>query len=526
MYAIRRRLFRFILTSFTVTSLPVISAISLAATAAPARSYENNLRLLTYNVYFVHSLVAESGQETRAGLIVNAPFMKNHDVVILNELFDPKASKKLLAGLELEYPYRTPILGESDQAWDATAGAWRPLTLGNGGVAVLSRWPITEQVQFIYSKGCGADAFSRKGFVYIKLNKQGETYHVVGTHAQSEDPGCANPAAIGASQFEEMQEFLSQKNIPVTQVLFIAGDLNVIRNTPDYEAMLGRLQVNEPESYAGANATWDPVGNGLANQHYPQYQLPEYFDYIFVSSRHAQPATWHNQALDTPSPRWQVKESMFQDYSDHYPVAAFAFADASTPTHSVRPDSNRYGDISIRHDASGRIASANSKIADGWLTFLAPAVTLPASAHGSPSRYQSFHLDNWYPSARAFCIRSGDYVQVQSNAYPGYYWNWHNGGGGDNAYFLKKGDGSDRLRLVMAADSGDCLKNGDQVYFKDRDTFALGDFNLTVWPEGKWQDHLFLWTKEAGENEVFTVLMPESRPPEDWTSKLNYGLAQ
>jgi hypothetical protein len=102
-----------------LASLLMLSAVVPAAHAA----YPDDLRLLTHNVYMLSTnLYPNWGQNYRAGVIANADYMKNHDVVILNEAFDNTASTTLLNGLASQYPYQTPVLGRSKSGWDATLG--------------------------------------------------------------------------------------------------------------------------------------------------------------------------------------------------------------------------------------------------------------------------------------------------------------------------------------------------------------------------------------------------------------------
>ena len=123
----------------------------------------------------------------RAQMIAQADFMQGQDAIILQELFDNGSADTLLNGLKAEYPHQTQVLGRTKSGWDATLGAYSDATIEDGGVAIVSRWPIEEQIQYVYKQGCGADYLSNKGFVYARINKNGENYHVIGTHAQAED---------------------------------------------------------------------------------------------------------------------------------------------------------------------------------------------------------------------------------------------------------------------------------------------------------------------------------------------------
>ncbi|MDN3166433.1 sphingomyelin phosphodiesterase, partial [Enterococcus faecalis] len=71
-----------------------------------------------------------------------------------------------------------------------TSGTYRKIKKVSGGVGIVSKWPIVQQEQHIYKKGCGADMAGNKGFAYIKINKNGKYHHIIGTHLQAEDPTC------------------------------------------------------------------------------------------------------------------------------------------------------------------------------------------------------------------------------------------------------------------------------------------------------------------------------------------------
>ncbi|EMO29433.1 sphingomyelinase C domain protein [Leptospira interrogans serovar Bataviae str. HAI135] len=72
----------------------------------------------------------------------------------------------------MEYPDKTDVIGKTKDDWDQTLGDFRTQT-NNGGVVVLSKWPIQEKIQYIFKNhGCGNDTFYNKGFVYVKIKKE------------------------------------------------------------------------------------------------------------------------------------------------------------------------------------------------------------------------------------------------------------------------------------------------------------------------------------------------------------------
>ncbi len=306
--------------------------LSIQSTAHAAKPVDNNeLKLVTHNVYMLpKSLYPNWGQSIRADLISQSFYIKGNDVVILNEAFDNSASNQLLNNLKNEYPHQTGVLGRSRSGWDSTEGSYSSTVLEDGGVAVVSKYPIKERIQHVFRRGCGFDNDSNKGFVYTKIEKDGKNFQVIGTHTQAEDSRCGAgyDREIRAEQMREISTFVKNKNIPKDEVVYIGGDLNVNKNSTsgEFQDMLKNLNVNDV-TYKGHTSTWDPETNYIAQYNFPNAK-PEYLDYIFVDKDHRQPGQLINEAIDAKAPSWHVYAFpytyYYNDFSDHYPVSAYS----------------------------------------------------------------------------------------------------------------------------------------------------------------------------------------------------------
>ncbi|WLR41526.1 sphingomyelin phosphodiesterase [Bacillus carboniphilus] len=308
-----------------ITCILFITAFSSLPTYSSANTATNSTKILQHNVFLLPSYITRWGQSERAKLIGEADYMKGQDAIILNELFDNSASSTLLEKLKDEYPHQTSILGRSKDGWDQTLGDYSNFVPEDGGVAIISKWPIEEKIQYVYESACGSDKFANKGFVYIKMNQSGEYKHIIGTHAQADDTGCGEgeDATVRHNQFKEIAKFIESKQIPEDEMLIIGGDFNVIKdNTEEYDSMLKTLNVTEPK-YTGHTSTWDPETNAIAEYDYPDF-APQHLDYIFVSSGHKHPSTWINEVLNIKSPPWTAVFNEYNEYSDHYPIAAYS----------------------------------------------------------------------------------------------------------------------------------------------------------------------------------------------------------
>ncbi|WP_328393552.1 sphingomyelin phosphodiesterase [Streptomyces sp. NBC_00390] len=306
-----------------------LAATTLAAaapTATAAAAEQPHLKVLTYNAFlFSKTLYPNWGQDHRAAAIPKTSFFQGNDVVVLQEAFDNSSSDALQRTAAAQYPYQTPVMGRSKSGWDATGGAYSATTPEDGGVTVLSKWPIVRKEQYVYKDACGADWWSNKGFVYAVLDVNGTKVHVVGTHAQSTDPGCSagEAAQMRSRQFRAMDAFLDAKNIPASEQVIVAGDFNVDSRTPEYASMLADAGLAGADTRTGHPYSFDTQDNSIAADRYPD-DPREDLDYVLHRAGHARPAGWDNEVVKEQSAPWSVSSwgttYTYTNLSDHYPV--------------------------------------------------------------------------------------------------------------------------------------------------------------------------------------------------------------
>ncbi|QES47318.1 sphingomyelin phosphodiesterase [Streptomyces venezuelae] len=311
------------------TAVAAVATAALAATATPAAAEQTatpRLSVLTYNVFlFSKTLYPNWGQDHRAAEIPKTSFYKGHDVVVIQEAFDNAASDALKANSAAQYPHQTPVVGRSKSGWDATGGAYSATTPEDGGVTILSKWPIVRKEQYVYKDACGADWWSNKGFAYVVLNVNGTKVHVVGTHAQSTDPGCSagEAAQMRSRQFKNIDAFLDAKNIPANEQVMVAGDMNVDSHTPEYNSMLADAGLAGRDARTGHTYSFDTRDNSIAADRYPT-DPREDLDYVLHRAGHVRPAGWTNDVVKEQSAPWTVSSwgtsYTYTNLSDHYPV--------------------------------------------------------------------------------------------------------------------------------------------------------------------------------------------------------------
>ncbi|MBL0408512.1 sphingomyelin phosphodiesterase, partial [Microvirga aerilata] len=269
----------------------------------PSLGGDDQFSVLAYNIYMRPTTIARNGQVVRATLLPAQ--LRGYDAIVFSEAFDDGVRNTLLERLRPEYPYQTQILGrDTDVRQD-------------GGVIIVSRWPIATEAQQPYGTTCaGIDCQAAKGVVYARIAKGTRTYHLFGTHTQAE----ASERNAREGQFRILKHFIDSQNIPATEPVLIAGDLNVDKaaSHEEYQRMLEILDAEMP-GQVGYPFSWDPFSNRLAERGKPGEML----DYVLWSKAHRAPAAASNEVRILRSDvEWKefAFEYPYWDLSDHYPV--------------------------------------------------------------------------------------------------------------------------------------------------------------------------------------------------------------
>ncbi|GAU65658.1 hypothetical protein SSP35_02_00250 [Streptomyces sp. NBRC 110611] len=311
-------------TAATAAALAAVTLTAIPPTASAATA--PHLKVLSYNAFLMSkNLYPNWGQDHRAQAIAAADFFRGNDVVVLQEAFDNSSSDALKSQASAQYPHQTPVVGRSKDGWDATGGAYSSTAPEDGGVTLLSKWPILRKEQYVYKDACGADSLSNKGFVYAVLNVDGTKVHIVGTHAQSTDSGCAagEAAADRAKQFKELDAFLDARHIPADEEVMVAGDLNVDSRSAEYDALLANADLAPADGRTGHPYSFDTRENSVAKYRYPD-DPREDLDYVLHRNGHARPGGWRNEVIKEESAPWTVsswgRNYTYTNLSDHYPV--------------------------------------------------------------------------------------------------------------------------------------------------------------------------------------------------------------
>jgi endonuclease/exonuclease/phosphatase family metal-dependent hydrolase len=271
---------------------------SLAPTPGSAQSAVEPLvvDVLTFNTALLPEIAADTRQGERAARM--APHLEGYDVLVLQEVFVNAWRDALLADLADAYPYRGDLVGRDG----ARMMPWRQ----DGGVVILSRWPVERRATHLFEGTCsGTDCLADKGIAYVALRVGERLVHVFGTHAQSVYG--SDPRGVRAAQFAQFQAFVAAQAIPADEPVVLAGDFNADAFSDELDGMLATLRAAWPELVGEMRATWDPGGNDFAGGRRAQG-----LDYVLVSIDHAAPVEAWN--------RVRPLRDGDLDLSDHYAV--------------------------------------------------------------------------------------------------------------------------------------------------------------------------------------------------------------
>lgn len=209
------------------------------------------LSLLTHNVMMpVDTTIKQSGQDERAPACVG--YWKDQDVVVLCEV-----------GTERMHTYFTRRGREQGLSY-ATQPLRDTLKLP-GGIMILSRFPILETGVMVFGDhATGMDALVAKGVVWVRVEKEGVRFHILGLHLQSGYHPLAKRAQ--RTQLSLLTRFIEQLHIPPDEPYFLLGDFNVDWHTET--SLLSHVcrstRVAEPLRHPQSSPyTIDPTVNNL-----------------------------------------------------------------------------------------------------------------------------------------------------------------------------------------------------------------------------------------------------------------------
>ena len=193
----------------------------------------STIRVMQYNVFLRRPMPYNAnlydGQPERAS---NIPLALDHheskvDIIVLNEVFSN--DRTILEALRPVWAHQTRRL----------SSGWK---IESGGVFIVSKTPILEEDEFIFTAGKHWDFLAAKGVKYIKTLVDSTIVHVFGTHLQATyDLEYETYGRVREQQLQELKKFIMKKEISDKDLVVVAGDFNVDYGKKEYKTVCNIL---------------------------------------------------------------------------------------------------------------------------------------------------------------------------------------------------------------------------------------------------------------------------------------------
>jgi exonuclease III len=264
---------------------------------AGAEGSANSLRILSYNIKFLPRIIKSQHHHPiiRAHIIPSFIKEENPDIVVFQEAFDPKGDRILRKALKKNYPY---MIGPVNK---------KPGFKINGGVLIMSKYPIKQIATVQYSKCTDFDCWARKGVLLVEVNDGQRIYQIAGTHMNG-----GGSLELKTTQYQEMGALVKQYAKPgVPQ--FLVGDYNTSNfDKPFYNSMITQLDAEDGPITGLLQCTNDHLNNDME----PYFDIKErdIIDYILYRPNGLRP-TVMTRTIHSYCNNWGKGH---YDLSDHY----------------------------------------------------------------------------------------------------------------------------------------------------------------------------------------------------------------
>lgn len=198
---------------------------------------KTELKFVTYNILqkiIGHQVTSNEFKSERME-VFSSMHIEQFDILCLQEAFD-------MFNLR---PYRLLEAAEKKGFTHFFRSAPPRLQSGymvDGGLVILSKFPIIDAEEFVFPKSLKVDGFSQKGAIFAKININGKIMNVIDLHTQATYMFDTEELQVACtlqriSQFVELKKFihklLEEKRINPDELFLLAGDFNTDANNSE-----------------------------------------------------------------------------------------------------------------------------------------------------------------------------------------------------------------------------------------------------------------------------------------------------
>jgi len=186
-----------------------------------------NVKILSYNLYLRPPPIHDewSDYKNKRVELIGENIIPNYDIIAFEEAFGSLNFRKEKL---IEYGKKSGL------KYSYTDKAQSILKLSiDGGLLILSRYPIVEKDQIQYPRGCHSDWLSIKGALYVRLDIGDNKFiNIFSTHLQAsyEDypPPSSKSPQVRMNQILRLSKFIHKKmKYHENEPCFVMGDFNV-----------------------------------------------------------------------------------------------------------------------------------------------------------------------------------------------------------------------------------------------------------------------------------------------------------
>ena len=242
MLSVRTRFLLIVLLSQTLVCLSSGNGKSAVAAISDDHDAErvSYVRVLTLNMFLRPEMIASSwGGDYKDQRMQE--FARKHasefDILCFQEVFGTGSDRRerflsMLREQGFLYSVASSHQHEGSCMCTKSLGCldslWPPRLSLDGGTLIVSRYPIVESDELVYSVGKGADGYARKGVLYARVRPDARSHdlHVFTTHLQAG----GEHSSVRSTQLQEMAAFVHDKmRVPGrnSDPFILTGDLNM-----------------------------------------------------------------------------------------------------------------------------------------------------------------------------------------------------------------------------------------------------------------------------------------------------------
>lgn len=190
----------------------------------------SEIRILTYNIFLRPPLIKNNENDWKDERLADfCSLIHNFDIVCLQEMFGTFNNRKQML-------IRAASLAGFFFYVDTSSPSFNSKYMVDGGLLILSRFPIIAHSYMQYRYGVVADSLAEKGIIYCKIKIKDSSLHLFTTHLQASyfDSGESNFII----SFHTRMAQIKQINHIISEVLkneykknydkiLLVGDMNV-----------------------------------------------------------------------------------------------------------------------------------------------------------------------------------------------------------------------------------------------------------------------------------------------------------